>query len=652
MNTGTSKTIKSYEGGVNMKPYIVTPQSFISRSFERFIEIIPHLNRGPIKFKVFFFCNAKAFAKLIGAEENYNTIIKSLKENNIDYSELPVYGFDEFFYLLQRSAKFKKEIGYDGTIYCSPTNASYYISVSAATVGFNGDLKFFLNFNEYTGRIFFKDSDYLQLAANARFSMAGIDKTQVEYLKTADYSECHYTIDGKQYSEIPLSKDICSDKGSQGYSYVSRKSGYRLKFWDYPRTYYRFQIKKIKKMIANPSPKNIAVPKAIIYSKNEIAIGVVMENFNGVEIPFEKYSQLLNSPLKFMKSLMEGLINAEAFSYLHRDFHHNILFDDDGYKAYIIDLDSVQYMNYPPTAQSAENRSCLPAKYTIRGRYYSTVELSYWAAIMAISAVIFPNPRRGVCIIDAGEETGTYRINKERYTELHRKAPHIADMALWQYDDCFPCHPMRILEAVRRDESRYEFKSVFSNLYVYFEKEVPHSTYKNENGKGYEEPDVFRGDYVDDIPQGKNKYSGGTREYIVSNENAPNEYGDDGTKVYKVKDTVTYSFPEKSGKKTESDNDNPVPIVYSEEDKKPKKSILDNRYVATLYKCFKIIVVKLFAKSLGTTSIAIDTAIPEEEMYEKQYKIFISKKLWKKPLIASIVIIGITIGLLIASSLL
>lgn len=633
-----------------MKPYIVTPQSFISRSFERFIEIIPHLNRGPIKFKVFFFCNAKAFAKLIGAEENYNTIIKTLKENNIDYSELPVYGFDEFFYLLQRSEKFKKEIGYDGTIYCSPTNASYYISVSAATVGFNGDLKFFLNFNEYTGRIFFKDSDYLQLAANARFSMAGIDKTQVEYLKTADYSECHYTIDGKQYSEIPLSKDICSDKGSQGYSYVSRKSGYRLKFWDYPRTYYRFQIKKIKKMIANPSPKNIAVPKAIIYSKNEIAIGVVMENFNGVEIPFEKYSQLLNSPLKFMKSLMEGLINAEAFSYLHRDFHHNILFDDDGYKAYIIDLDSVQYMNYPPTAQSAENRSCLPAKYTIRGRYYSTVELSYWAAIMAIAAVIFPNPRRGVCIIDAGEEAGTYKINKERYTELHRKAPHIADMALWQYDDCFPCHPMRILEAVKRDENGDEFKSVLSNLYVYFDKELPTQPY-NQKGKDYEEPDVFRGD----MHQEKNqKGYGNAEEYIRSNKNTPNE-DDDGTKVYKkVKDknTVIYTFPEKSGKKMESDNDNAVPIVNSEDDKKPKESLINNKYVATLYKWFKIFVVNLFKKSLGTATVAIDTNLPEEEIYEKQYEIFISKKLWKRPVIASAVIIGITIGLLIVSSLL
>ena len=636
-----------------MIPYIVTPQSFLAGSFEHFVDIIPHLNKGPVKFKVFFFCNAAAFAKLIGAEENYNTIIKTLKENNVEYSELPVYGFDELFCLLQRSAKFKNEIGYDGELYCSPTNASYYISVSAGTVGFDGELKFFLNFNSYTGKIFFKKSDYKKLASNPRWSMAGIDKTQIEYSKT-DYSECHYTIDGKAYTEVPLSRDDkCTDKGSQGYSYVSRKSGYRLKFWDYPKTYYAFQIDKIKRMIANPSPKNLAVPKAIIYSKNNIAIGVVMDNFNGVEIPFEKYS-LLNSPLKFMKSLMEGLLNAEAFSYLHRDFHHNILFDNDGYKAYIIDLDSVQYMNYPPTAQSAENRSCLPAKYTIRGRYYSTVELSYWAAIMAISAVIFPNPRRGVCIIDAGEEAGTYKINKERYDELHRKAPHIADMAVWQYDDCFPCHPMRILEAVKRDENGDEFKSVLSNLYVYFDKELPTQPY-NQNGKGYEEPDVFRGDYVDDIPQGKNKYSEGTREYIVSNENAPNGYGDDGTKVYKkVKDknTVIYTFPEKSGKKTESDNDNPVPIVYPEEDKKPKKSLLENKYVAMLYKLFKIFVVNLFKKSLGTATVAIDTNLPEEEMYEKQYEIFISKKLWKKPLIASVVIIAITIGLLIASSLL
>lgn len=634
-----------------MKPYIVTPQSFISHSFEKFIKIIPYLNRGPIKFKVFFFCNAKAFAKLIGAEENYNTIIKTLTENNIEYSELPVYGFDELFCLLSRSERFKREIGYDGSIYCSPTNASYYISVSAATVGFEGELKFLLNFNEYTGKIFFKDSDYKKLGDNARWSMAGIDKTQIEYSKTADYSECHYTIDGKAYNEVPLSRDMCNDKGSQGYSYVSRKSGYRLKFWDYPKTYYGFQIDKIERMIANPSPNNLAVPKAIIYSKNDIAIGVVMENFNGFEIPFEKYSQLLDSPLKFMKSLMTGLINAEAFSYIHRDFHHNILFDDDGYQAYIIDLDSVQYANYPPTAQSAENRSCLPAKYTIRGRYYSTVELSYWAAMMTISSVTLPNPRRGTCIIDAGEEKGTYKINKERYTELHKKAPHIADMALWQYDDCFPCHPMRIYEAVERDESRVEFKSVFSNLYVYFEKEVPNQTHS----KSYEEPDVFRGDYVN-ITQETNKNSdAGTKEYIRLNENTPNEYSG-ATKEYqnvnvkvKEKDTVIHSFPEKTGKK--SANDNPVPIVSSE-DKKPKKSLLDNKYVATLYKWFKIIVVKLFAKSLGTTSIAIDTAIPEEEMYEKQYKIFISKKLWKKPLIASVVMIAISIALLVLSSFL
>lgn len=637
-------------GGVNMKPYIVTPQSFLSNSFERFIEIIPYLNRGPIKFKVFFFCNAKAFAKLIGAEENYNTIVRTLKENNIEYSELPVYGFDELFCLLQRSAIFKSEIGYDGTIYCSPTNASYYISVSAGTVGFDGELKFFLNFNSYTGKIFFKESNHQRLSDNPRWSMAGIDKTQIEYSKTADYSECHYTIDGKAYNEVPLSRDKCSDKGSQGYSYVSRKSGYRLKFWDYPKTYYGFQIDKIERMIANPSPKNLAVPKAIIYSKNDIAIGVAMENFNGVSIPFEKFSQLLNSPLRFMTSLMTGLINAEAFSYIHRDFHHNIIFDDDGYQAYIIDLDSVQYANFPPTAQSAENRSCLPAKYTIRGRYYSTVELSYWAAIMAISSVIVPNPRRGTCIIDAGAEKGNYKINKDRYTELHRKAPHIADMALWQYDDCFPCHPMRILEAVKRDENGDEFESVLSNIYVYFDKEVPDQTHS----KSYEKPDSLRGDYVNITQEKNNNSEAGTKEYIRSNENTANEHGG-GTKVYqnvnvKEKDTVKYSFPEKSGKKSE--NDNAVPIVHSEEDKKPKKSLLDNRYIALLNKLFKIIVVTIFKKAIGTISISVDTDLPQEELYEEQYKILINNKLWKKPLIASIVIIGITIGLLIVSSLL
>lgn len=347
---------------------------------------------------------------------------------------------------------------------------------------------------------------------------------------------------------------------------------------------------------------------------------------------------------------MTGLINAEAFSYIHRDFHHNILFDDHNYQAYIIDLDSVQYANYPPTAQSAENRSCLPAKYTIRGRYYSTVELSYWAGMMAIASIILPNPRRGTCIIDAGEEKGTYKINKERYTELHKKAPHIADMAVWQYDDCFPCHPMRILEAVERDESRVEFKSVFSNLYVYFDKEVPNQTHS----KSYEEPDVFRGDYVYEIPQGKNGYSGGgTKEFAASNENAPNEY-DDVTKVYqnvKEKDTVTYSLPKKSGTKSETKNDNAVSIVSSE-DKKPKKSLLDNKYVALIIKWFKIIVVTIFKKSIGTISVSVDTDLPQEELYEDQYKILINNKLWKKPLIASIVIIGITVGLLIVSSLL
>ncbi|WP_294837022.1 hypothetical protein [Eubacterium sp.] len=634
-----------------MNPYIVTPQSFLSNSFERFIEIIPYLNRGPIKFKVFFFYNVAAFAKLIGAEENYNKIVRALKENNIEYSELPVYGFDELFFLLSRSEMFKKEIGYDGIIYCSPTNASYYISVSAGTVGFDGVLKFFLNFNNYTGRIFFKESDYKKLAYNPRWSLAGIDKTQVEYITTADYSECHYTLDDKTYVEVPLSRDDKGiDKGSQGYSYVSRKSGYRLKFWDYPKTYYTFEIDKIKRMLSGPSPKNLAVPKAIIYSKNEIAIGVVMENYSGVSIPFEKFSQLLKSPLRFMSSLMTGLINAEAFSYIHRDFHHNIIFDDDGYQAYIIDLDSVQYANFPPTAQSAENRSCLPAKYTIRGRYYSTVELSYWAAIMAISSVIVPNPRRGTCIIDASTEKGNYKINKDRYTELHKKAPHIADMALWQYNDCFPCHPMRILEAIKRDENGDEFESVLSNIYVYFDKEVHNQTHSTS----YEKPDSLRGDYVHITQEKKNNSEAGRKEYIRSNENTANEHSG-GTKVYQnvnenEKDTVKYSFPKKSGKKSE--NDNAVPIVNSEEDKKPKKSLLDNRFIAFLNKLFKIIVVTIFKKDIGTISISVDTDLPQEELYEEQYKILINNKLWKKPLIASIVIIVITIGLLIVSSLL
>lgn len=629
------------------KPFIVTPQSFLSRSYNRFMEIIPYLNTGEEKYKVFFFCKPKEFAEIIGAQSNYTSIISALDKNNVEHSELPVYGFDELFYLLYTNDRFKELLGYNGEIYCSPTNASYYISVSAGTIGYNGKLKFVLNFNSYTGKIFFKDSEYKKLAKNPRWSLVGVDKTKIQYAQLADYSECYYTVDGKEYCEIPLKREDCSDKGTQAYSYVSKKSGLRLKFWDYPKFYYQFQIYKIEKMINDPSPEGMAIPKALIYSKNNIVIGIAMENFNGVEVKFENYSQLLSSPLKFMESLMNGLVNAEAYSYIHRDFHHNILFDDFEYQAHIIDLDSVQYANYPPTAQAAENRSCLPAKYTIKGSYYSTVELSYWATIMAISSVIIPNPRRGVCIIEKGAEEGFYQLNRERFKELKEKAPHIAEVALWQYDNCFPCHPMRLLEAVERDYLKLHFQSVLSNVKKFLVDSESNHEKDNRSVKKADSDhrsfDKYRGDFVYEnlgnevsipyIPKAKSK----TKFYDIEN-------GDKEIEESRVKRT----HPQQASG-SNSENRNPVHIVTSKE--KFKKKMKSNGNILNLfYKWFKIIVVKLFARSLGTVAVAIDTSLPTEELYEKQFEIFVAKKLWKKPLVTSVLIIAASVILLIVAS--
>lgn len=629
------------------KPFIVTPQSFLSKSYNRFMEIIPYLNVGKEKYKVFFFCKSKDFADIIGAERNYTALISALDKNNIEHSELPVYGFDELFYLLSTNDRFKDLLGYNGEIYCAPTNASYYISVSAGTIGYKGTLKFVLNFNSYTGKIFFKDSEYKKLAKNPRWSLVGIDKTKINYAQLADYSECYYIVDGKKYCEVPFKREHCSDKGTQAYTYVSKKSGLRLKFWEYPQFYYQFQIDKIKRMINDPSPEGMAVPKALIYSKNNIAIGIAMENFNGVEVRFEDYSQLLSLPLKFIESLIKGLVNAEAYSYIHRDFYHNILFDDDNYQAHIIDLDSVQYANYPPTAESFENRSGLPDKYAIKGKYYSTVELSYWATIMSISSVIIPNPRRGVCIIEKGVEKGHYKINRERYEELKEKAPHIADVALWQYDNCFPCHPMRLLEAVRRDFQNNDFQSVLSNVIQFLvDSQSNHEKYNRSVKKvTYDHCsfDKYRGDFVYEnvdnevsipyIPKAKSK----TKFYDIEN-------GDKEIEESRVKRT----HPEQASG-SNSENRNPVHIVTSKE-KFTKKTKNKGKSLNLFYKWFKIIVVKLFARSLGTVAVAIDTSLPTEELYEKQFEIFAAKKLWKKPLVTSVLIIAASVILLIVAS--
>lgn len=612
------------------------------------MEIIPYLNTGKERYKVFFFCKPKEFAEIIGAKSNYTALINLLNENNIEHSELPVYGFDELFYLLSANDEFKELLDYNGEIYCSPTNASYYISVSAGTIGYNGKLKFVLNFNSYTGKIFFKDSEYKNLAKNPRWSLAGVDTTEVQYTKIADYSECYYTVNGKKYCEIPLKRENCSDKGTQAYTYVSKKSGLRLKFWDYPKFYYQFQIDKIEKMINDPSPKGMAIPLALIYSKNNIAIGIAMENFNGVEVKFEDYSQLLSLPLRFMESLIKGLVNAEAYSYIHRDFFHNILFDDDNYQAHIIDLDSVQYANYPPTAESLENRSCLPDKYAIKGRYYSTVELSYWATIMAISSVIIPSPRRGVCIIEKGAKRGLYKLNRERYEELKKKAPHIADVALWQYDNCFPCHPMRLLEAVKRDFQNLDFKSVLLNVKQFLvDSDSNHGEYNysvEETTYDQRSSDKYRGDYVY-----KDFFNDLSTPYISKTKPKTQFYDIKNVDKEIEEQRVKRTYPERAtGSNTE--NRNPVNVV-NEKNKFPKKTVNKINGFNLLYKWFKIIVVKLFARSLGTVAVAIDTSLPTEELYEKQFEIFVAKKLWKKPLITSVLIIVLSVILIIAGSL-
>ncbi len=203
-------------------------------------------------------------------------------------------------------------------------------------------------------------------------------------------------------------------------------------------------------------------------------------------------------------------------------------------------------------------------------------------------------------------------------------------MALRQYDECFPSHPLRILEAIERDRKGLSFKSVFSNLEVYF---------TNEPSPSSTESDGFIDDYGDYIPYNSNE------NHIVDSKLK------NGTKVYqdialKEDISVKQSFPNPDSDFTNS-NPNSVPIVTS----KSKNSIKDNKLIAMLYKWYKIIIVKLFMKSLGTASVGFDSSVSEEELYEKQYKLFMAKKMWKKPLITSAILVAISIGLLIAANL-
>lgn len=633
------------------KPLIVTPQSLFANSNKRFLEIIPHLK----EYNVILLCGIEATAVLANSKENYDKIITSLRNNNISYLEVPAYGFEEFFWLLKYDM-FKKRIGYKGELYFSPTNASYYISACAGLLNYEGKLKFFVNYNDITQRVLFRELDYKALMNSKppKWSLAGVDSMKIEF-KNADRSECHYTINGKTYTEPVKSPDECpdNDKGSQAYTYVSKQSGYRLKFWQNPSYYYAFLIDKLNHIINSPAPRNVSTPKAIIYAKNGVAIGVAMENFvNVVEVPFEKYSIKLPNAGDCIYSLMNLLALSEAYSFIHRDVHHNILFGNK--QAYIIDMDTTQYGNFPASAMSAENLSGLPGRYYTKGVYFSTVELSFWAAMLSISAFVEPNPQYGRCILDFAEDKNSdcFVLNEERMRELREKAPHVAEAISVQYDAqyLFPCHPLRLAEAIRKDKDHVAFKSVFNNITQFL--------HGNET---YIDDEAYDDDYVDDY--------GNCYDDYVNVKNAEAK-----TKTVKYEQTKECKWPAEltsieSAHEEHSDGykQKAAPLkqsapqaniksrVRSKQEQKrrlPRQTKGRNPFLEKLYKWYKAIIVSLFMSSVNTDTAPIDTAFTsKEEKVDYLYQVLIFKKLYKKPLIITAVMLGLILLLLTGATI-
>ena len=577
-----------------MKKTIILTESLTEKAFSALITLLETAKDN--KFLIFKF--AKERATLSGLISKYNMVIEKLEKSMLPYEFLEEDGLDEYFFLHKDEYE----------IYLTPTEAISQVISSASLMGYTGNLYVYgldksepsvQNYQPYVRTFGYKRS----------LGTKGLNTQNASY-NHVEGRACTFSLNGHQYTEQIKGRDSTKSQGVEGYTQICESNPkYRLKIWDSPKKQY--EIDKISEMIRFSNKNhNIGLPLALVYNEQHNPIGFVMNNYDGDIFNIEMLRSVSN-PLKYVKQILEQLIFMETYGLLHRDVNHNILIDRAKEQIHIIDIDSIQFRQYPASAYSVDPQNALPEKYETKSAFYNTIDIIYTGLTFLAASYVDV-----IDLFGLWNSNGFCSLDKKLLNTLHTQSPLLASMLSKAHTVGQPISIARQLALVDTLINNTSTKALglLANEPEYMNEYIDSITYSDDNRQ------TRLCDFdskLSDLTPMEERYVHYNDKEIYCDETdvkVPPTKDDEGTtsRISTIKNTVSIDV---------------------------KKSTQQKNYLSKIVSMIKNWILSIFMK--GTVAEGVSEA--------ELWKIFIRSGMWKKPLVSTLTattaIVILTIGI-------
>lgn len=568
-------------GVVCMKKTIILTESLTEEAFSALITLLETAKDN--EFLLFKF--AKERATLSGLISKYNMVIEKLEKSMLPYEFLEEDGLDEYFFLHKD----------EDEIYLTPTEAISQVISSASLMGYTGNLYVYgldksepdvQNYRPHVRTFGYKRS----------LGTRGLNTQNASY-NHVEGRTCTFSLNGQQYTEQIKGRNSTKSQGVEGFTQICESNPkYRLKIWDSPKKQY--EIEKINEMLRFSNKNhNIGMPLAFVYNEQNNPIGFVMNNYDG-EIFNIEILRSVSNPLKYVKQILEQLIFMETYGLLHRDVNHNILIDRVKEQIHIIDIDSIQFRQYPASASSVDPQNALPEKYETKSAFYNTIDIIYTGLTFLAASYVDVMELFGLW-----NTNGFCSLDQKLFNKLRVNSPDLAGMLLKAHTVGQPISIARQLSLVDTLINNTSTKAlgILANQPECLNEYIDSVTYSDDK----------RQTRLCDFDSKLSDLTPMEEKYV--NYNDKEIYCDESdVKVYSTKVNNTESSQN-------SAYNNTVSIDV-------KKSTQQKNYFSKIVSLIKNWILSIFMKGTVADGVTEDIL----------WKTFISSGMWKKPLVSTL----------------
>lgn len=412
-----------------MKDILIMPESFCEHSFNLLCEAVP-LFAG--EYKPLFFRSSQTTVRIAGLGSNFDTFIAALNCHQILYRFVDEMDINEYFFNHR----------YASEIRMSPVRFYSSIVANAALLDYHGRILICSGINKSVNRLQFRDiqgfTDIYLLKSSFGIKSLNNDPVPIQF----DIgSECVFTLGGIEFRQTIRRTN---DAGNEGFTMVCEGNpDIRIKILEGKCDLPGFGLDKIRAMTEYQNkPAGVALPLALVYNQSGKPIGYAMKNWPGKSIKIKEL-HTFESPLVYVRQILEQVNSLTVHSFLHKDLLNNILYDKLSKTAHIIDTHTIQFANWPPMSKSADKNNCLPVRYDSNRHFYNTIDLSYSMLHLLVAALMDPSD-----LFENWNSAGYVNLRSEGYTRLQQIAPKVAEMVYRSQNDGFPAAFIRQLEAI------------------------------------------------------------------------------------------------------------------------------------------------------------------------------------------------------------